>query len=117
MDKQTIIALNNSTKQSLELAEKALNSAKTETDVLEAKKAYDSALAEREQVVNQIVDFGLSASDPAEAKKAEALNDLGKIKKALRTQNFVQKDKKQHFQNISQLKLLNVCVTIRNCQN
>ena len=92
MDKQTIIALNNSTKQSLELAEKALNSAKTETDVLEAKKAYDSALAEREQVVNQIVDFGLSASDPAEAKKAEALNNLGKIKKALKTQNFVQND-------------------------
>lgn len=92
MDKQTIVALNNSTKQSLELANKALNSAKTEADVLEAKKAYDSALAEREQVVNQIIDFGLSASDPQEAKKTEALNSLHKIKEALKTQNFAQND-------------------------
>lgn len=88
MDNINFLTQLNSLKRTLSDAQNALNTAKDNQALLEAKNTYDEAVKDMTNLLDATASM-VSTTNNSDVAKAEAINSLKGIKTALKAQNFI----------------------------
>lgn len=88
MDNINFLTKLNSLKRTLSDAQNALDTAKDNQALLEAKNAYDEAVKDMTNLLDATASM-VSTANNSDVAKAEAINSLKGIKTALKAQNFI----------------------------